>query len=74
MEKCPMCKKHDAIIIKRKAKGLYKGKYVDYEETVYFCSFLGEDDPDSYFVPPKVMNENIRKIKEAYMLSLKHPL
>lgn len=63
---CPMCKKHNAIIINRMAKGYYKGKYVDCEETVYFCSTLGEDDPEAYFVPPKVMNKNILRVMQAY--------
>lgn len=63
---CPMCKKHEAIIIDRATKGYYKGKYVDCEETVYFCSTLGEDDPEAYFVPPKVMNKNILCVIQAY--------
>ena len=66
MNLCPMCKKHESIIIDRTAKGYYKGKYVDYEETVFFCSTLGEDDPDAYFVPPKVMDKNLLRLMQAY--------
>lgn len=63
---CPMCKKHEAIIINQIAKGYRNGKYVDYEETVFFCSTLGKDDPDAYFVPPKVMDKNLLRLMQAY--------
>lgn len=27
---------------------------------------IGEDDEDAYFIPPKVMNENLLNAKNAY--------
>lgn len=63
---CPMCKKHMAIILNRKAKTIIKNEEVEFNETVYFCSTLGEDDEDAYFIPPKVMNENLLNAKNAY--------
>lgn len=63
---CPMCKKHEAIINTRRVKTIIKGVEVEYDETDYFCSTLGEDDEDAYFIPPKVMNENLRRAREVY--------
>ncbi len=63
---CPMCKKHMAIILKEKAKTIIKDEEVEFNEKVYFCSTLGEDDEDAYFIPPKVMNENLLNAKNAY--------
>lgn len=65
-ELCPMCKKHEAIIKTERAKTIIKDIEVEYDETVYFCSTLGEEDDDAYFIPPKVMNENLRRAREAY--------
>ena len=65
-ELCPMCKKHDAIIIKEWTSTEKNGLPVEYEDITYFCSALGKDDPDAYFVPPKVMDENLRRIREAF--------
>lgn len=65
-ELCPMCKKHEAIVKTERAKTIIKGIEVEYNETVYFCSYLGEDDEDAYFIPSKVMNENLRRVREAY--------
>ena len=65
-ELCPMCKKHEAIIITERAKTIINDVEVEYNETVYFCSYLGEGDEDAYFIPPKVMNENIQRAREAY--------
>ena len=64
-ELCPMCKKHDAIILKEWTSMDIDGLPVEYENTTYFCSFLGKDDSDAYFVPPKVMNENVRQLRKA---------
>lgn len=63
---CPMCKKHSAIIMKEKAETIIKSEKVEYDETIYFCSTLGEDDEDAYFIPPKVMNENLLNANNAY--------
>lgn len=65
-ELCPMCKKHEATVKTERAKTIIKGIEVEYNETVYFCSYLGEGDEDAYFIPPKVMNENIRRARESY--------
>ena len=65
-ELCPMCKKHEAIINTRRVKTIIKGVEVEHDETYYFCSYLGEDDDCSYFVPAKVMDENLQRAKEAY--------
>lgn len=61
-----MCKKHGAIILEEKATTIIKGEKVEYNETVYFCSTLGEDDEDAYFVPSKVMDDNLLKARNAY--------
>ena len=63
VELCPMCKKHEAIIKTEAARTIIRGIEVEYNETVYFCSTLGED---AYFIPPKVMNENLRRARESY--------
>lgn len=65
---CPLCKKHEAIIIEEKTKTIIKGEEVEYIEKVYFCSTLGEDDEDAYFVPPKMMNENLQRAQNAYRI------
>ena len=65
-ELCPMCKKHEAIINTRRVKTIIKGVEVEHDETYYFCSYLGEDDDCAYFVTAKVMDENLRRAKEAY--------
>lgn len=66
MELCPMCKKHEAIINTQRVKTIIKGAEVDYDETYYFCSTLGEDDDCAYFIPPNIMAENLRRAREAY--------
>lgn len=63
---CPMCKKHEAITIKRKATTIHNEVTVEYDEFIFFCSFLGKDDPDAYFVPPKVMMQNQLSAMKAY--------
>ena len=65
-ELCLICKKHEAIVKTEKAKTIIKGIEVEYNETVYFCSYLGENDEDAYFIPSKVMDENLRRVREAY--------
>ena len=66
VELCPMCKKHEAIIKTEAARTIIKGIEVEYNKTVYFCSYLSEDDEDAYFIPSKVMNENLRRAREVY--------
>lgn len=63
---CPMCKKHPEIIMKEKTETIIKDETVEFEETFYFCSTLGEDDEDAYFIPPKVMNENLLNARNVY--------
>lgn len=65
-ELCPMCKMHPAIIKKEKVITLINGKEVEYEEVVYHCSTLGKYDPDSYFIPPKAMDLNLKNARKAY--------
>ncbi len=65
-ELCPLCKKHSAIIRKRQTQSLRNDKPVECEEEYYFCSYLGEDDPDAYFVSPQMMNENLLRLIQAY--------
>lgn len=65
-ELCPMCKKHLAIIRKRQTQSLRNDKPVECEEEYYFCSYLGEDDPDAYFVSLQMMNENLLRLIQAY--------
>lgn len=66
VELCPMCKRHEAIIKTEVVKTIIKGIEVEYNETIYFCSTLDKDDKDAYFIPAKVMNENMRRAGEAY--------
>lgn len=65
-ELCPMCKKHEAIINTRKSKTNIQGVKIEFDEIYYFCSYLGENDECAYFVPAKVMNENIRRARDIY--------
>ena len=65
-ELCPMCKKHEAIIVKQKLKMIRNEIEFEYDNIVYFCSILGEDDSDAYFVPPKVMMQNELTAMRAY--------
>lgn len=71
-ELCPMCKKHSAIIRKRQTQSLRNDKPVECEEEYYFCSYLGEDDPDAYFVSPQMMNKNLLRLMQAY--EAKYPM
>lgn len=63
---CPMCKMHPAIIKIEKATTFIKDTKIEYDEIVYFCSTLGEDDEDAYFIPQKVMDENLLRARNAY--------
>ncbi len=63
---CPMCKMHPAIIKIEKSKMSIKDTEVEYDESMYFCSTLGEDDEDAYFIPPKMMDENLLRARNAY--------
>lgn len=65
-ELCPLCKRHPAIIRKRQTQSLRNDKPVECEEEYYFCSYLGEDDPDAYFVSPQMMNKNLLHLMQAY--------
>lgn len=63
---CPMCKKHPSIIMSDEAETLCKDKPVKYKRQYYYCSYLGEDDPDAYFETGKLLNENLARIRKAY--------
>lgn len=65
-ELCPMCKKHSAIIMKKKTQDLRHDKPVEYEEEYYFCSYLGKDDPAAYFETSQMMNKNLLRLMQAY--------
>lgn len=63
--KCEMCgKEHSVEIIKEMTTTYIKGELVKYEETVYYCSNCDEDE--AYFIPSKIMNENLLNAYNAY--------
>lgn len=63
--KCEMCgKEHLVEIIKQTSEVYIKDELVEYEETVYFCSNCDEDE--AYFIPAKIMNENLMNARNAY--------
>lgn len=63
--KCEMCgKEHSVDIIKEKSTAYIKDELVEYEETVYFCCNCDEDE--AYYVPSKILNENLMKARNAY--------
>jgi hypothetical protein len=65
-EKCPMCGKHDIIRKIAQTHTEINGKPICYEEEYCYCSTLGENDPDCYFIPPEMMNSNLQKARRAY--------
>lgn len=63
--KCEMCgKEHSVEIIKEMATTYIKDELVEYEETIYFCSNCDEDE--AYYVPAKILNENLMNARNAY--------
>lgn len=63
--KCEMCgKKHPVDILKEKTTTYIKDELVECEETVYFCCNCDEDE--AYYVPSKVLNENLMNARNAY--------
>lgn len=62
----PMCKKHKIIIRTSKAFTEINGKPIEYDEEYCYCTTLGENDPDCYFIPPKLMNKNLQKARNTY--------
>lgn len=70
-ELCPMCKKHEIIIRSKKAFAKINGKPIEYDEEYCYCSTLGENDPDCYFIPPKLMDKNLKKAQSAYNAAYK---
>lgn len=65
-ELCPMCHKHPAILMHETVRTIFKERVIEYEEAFYFCSFLGEDDPDAYFFTGKLLNQNLENARRAY--------
>lgn len=66
MELCPMCKKHPAIIFEEEDVTLVKDTIVNYDNLSYYCPFLGEPGYDNRFCTGPMMNENLKRIREAY--------
>lgn len=63
--KCEMCgKEHSVEIIKEMTTTYIKAELVKYAETVYYCSNCDEDE--AYFIPSKIMNENLLNAYNAY--------
>lgn len=60
-----MCgKEHFVEIIKEMAMTYIKNELVEYEETVYYCRNCDEDE--AYFIPAKIMNQNLMNARNAY--------
>lgn len=64
---CPMCKQHKAIAVFREVQTEYKGVMVSYPCVEMFCSVLGEDDEDAYFMTGPLWNTNRQSLKASYL-------
>ena len=73
---CPVCnKEHDVPVIRRPAKFQYKGKTVEFEQTVYRCDNLGDDfnlikmratEENRTYCDGRLLDINIKALREAY--------
>lgn len=64
---CPICGKvHSIEKRSRIVTGLVKAVKVDYEEIYYYCDNFGSDKDYQEFVPAGLMDENLKRAREAY--------
>lgn len=65
---CPVCnKEHDVPVIRRPAKFQYKGKTVEFEQTVYRCDKnVNATEENRTYCDGKLLDINIKALREAY--------
>lgn len=62
---CPVCGGTHAVEKRlRETQALFKGDVVNYEEVYFLCDHA--DDEENEFVPAKVMDSNLLKVRDAY--------
>lgn len=62
---CPVCGNTHMVEKRlRETQALFKGEVVDYEEVYFLCDKA--DDEENEFVPAKVMDSNLLKVRDAY--------
>ncbi len=62
---CPVCGGIHMVEKRlRETQSLFKGEVVDYEEVYFLCDKA--DDEENEFVPAKVMDFNLLKVRDAY--------
>ena len=64
---CPMCKQHSAIAVFRNVKTEYRETEVEYPAVELFCSTLGEENEEAYFMTGPLWNANRQSLKCAYL-------
>jgi len=62
---CPICGNTHFVERRiRETQALFKKEVVDYEESYFICNY--SDEEENEFVPAKVMNTNLLKVRDAY--------
>ncbi len=62
---CPICGGTHMVEKRlRETQALFKGEVINYEEVYYLCDKA--DDEENEFVPAKVMDSNLLKVRDAY--------
>ncbi len=65
---CPLCgDTHRVEKRLRETQALFKGEIVDYEEVYFLCDRA--DDEENEFVPAKVMDSNLLKVRDSYRIA-----
>lgn len=65
---CPICNRiHPVEMRKRATQALLKNETIDYFEAYFLCPESGEEENE--FVPAKVMDENLLRVRDAYRKS-----
>lgn len=67
IEMCPMCGKHELIVLERPAVTIIKGVSIHYRERVCFCKNRGDGDDYAYFCTCELMDQNIKSAYDAYV-------
>ena len=65
---CPVCgDTHTVEKRLRETQALFKGDVINYEEVYFLCDRA--DDEENEFVPAKVMDSNLLKVRDAYRVT-----
>lgn len=65
---CPICNRiHPVEMRKRATQALLKNETIDYFEVYFLCP--ESDEEENEFVPAKVMDENLLRVRDAYRKS-----